>query len=225
MGRNFKFKPILQEKVKEELAINSNNDIHQAIMNVAYNSYNSYLGELNSKLKEENRPQVRWFYSGLCEWTRFQLGDLAEFAVLIGKYNQQVENGGHEQYWFNGYASIDGRYKDLYLHMDLIEYLEVLRGEITFIYPIDELEEINNTINRALNIMRDFPESVEWINKINYAGFNSDGEFEYRDSEDNYNELTDYSKRRLKYLDDDYYMINKKLMDILNLYFNNYLLQ
>ena len=211
----------LKELVKEKLIKNNNEDVHQVIIDMAYNHYQNYLENINQQLEVALKPCERWNYYRLCEITREDFGTLAEFAVLIGKYNYQVENGGHEQYWFNEYASINSRYKDLYLHMNLVDYFETFGNEIQSLYPKEKLDEINKALNKTLNIMRDFPESIQWITKVEYAGFDSQGEFTYGDPEDDYNELSDYSKRRLSYLDSDYYKINQALMDILNLYFKN----
>ena len=221
--KSLSFEPILKEKVKQKLINKANDDVHQAIMDVAYEEYKAYLEDINRQLELEHRPVVRWYYSGLCEWVRHQLGDLAEFAVLIGKYNQQVENGGHSQYWQNGYGSVDNIYEDIYLHMYLIEYFEQMSEEISLFYKEDEIMNISSTLGRVLDILKRFPESVEWVVETITAGFDTEGIRERRDPEDDYKELTDWSSRQLDYLDEQYYKVNKALMDILNLYFYNYL--
>ena len=225
----FEFKPILKEKVKEELAHqlneNSMQDVHQAIINVCYNSYNDYLKEANKILEEKGSSPIRWYYSNLLEWVRDQLGDLAEFAILVGKYNYQVCNGGHLQYWSNEYSSMNGQYKDLYLHINMVEYFETFIKDIDSMYPSDKISKIKETLEEARRIMRDFPESIEWIAQICYAGFNYYGDYHYKDPEDGEYELSEHSNRRLDYLDDQYYKINDQLMDILNLYFKNYLFE
>ena len=212
----FEITPLLKEKVKEELIATHSEDAHQAIMNVAYDLYKKHLAEIQNK---------SWTYSGLCQFTREQLGDLAEFAVLTGKYNQQVENGGHSQYWYNEYGSIEGQYKDLYLHMNLIDYFTIFKDELSSLFKGDQIAEIDKTVNEALSIMEQLPESIYWVTKTEYAGFDSQGELSDYDPEESYNELCEDSIRRLDYLDSQYYKINKALMDILNLYFYNYLNQ
>lgn len=212
----FEITPLLKEKVKEELIATHSEDAHQAIMNVAYDLYKKHLAEAQNK---------SWTYSGLCQFTREQLGSLAEFAVLVGKYNQQVENGGHSQYWYNDYGSIDNHYKDLYLHMDLIDYFIAFKEELSSFYNKEQIVEIDKTVSKTLSIMKQLPESIYWVTRIDYAGFDSQGEFSYYDPEEGYNELCEDSIRRLDYLDSQYYEINKSLMDILNLYFYNYLNQ
>ena len=67
-----------------------NNDIHQCLMNLGYKEWQ----------KEENN----WSYTEMLNWTEENYGKLVKFAILIGKYNEQVENGGHYQYVSNNYT-------------------------------------------------------------------------------------------------------------------------
>ncbi len=65
-------------------------------------------------------------YSELIQKFQDQVGDLAAFAVLCGKYNQQVENGGHLQYWDNGYAG-----RESVLHDKMMDLMETLGAHKT----------------------------------------------------------------------------------------------
>jgi len=65
---------------------------HQTIINIMYDYW-----KITPKLT----------YSEALEWLKTKYGTLAQFAVLVGKYNQQVTNGGHYQYYQNGYG--DGK--------------------------------------------------------------------------------------------------------------------
>jgi|GEM_PF-6864460 len=90
-----------------------NGDVHQAILNVAYDDWQN-----NDKMQG---------YRDMIEHTHVTYGPLAAFAVLAGKHNQQVENGGHAQYFDNGYAGGDGPggrkdESDTELHQMLIEF-------------------------------------------------------------------------------------------------------
>ena len=67
-------------------------DCHQAILDVCYDHWN----------KDENKG---WSYVDMANFARFRFGDLIQFLLLAGKYNQQITNGGHCQYYENGYAS------------------------------------------------------------------------------------------------------------------------
>ncbi len=66
---------------------------HQSIMNIMY---------------EQWQKEDAMSYSDILNWFETNYGSLAKFAVLIGKYNQQVCNGGHIQYFHNGYADGEG---------------------------------------------------------------------------------------------------------------------
>lgn len=86
---------------------------HQAILNVAYDDWQ----------KADN-----WSYSYMLDNAELKYGELAKLAVLVGKYNQQVCNGGHSQYWDNGYASryTDGfgsNHEEAELHVALMDLL------------------------------------------------------------------------------------------------------
>lgn len=87
---------------------------HQAILNVAYDDWQN--------------PENNWGYAEMLKNAEVNYGELAKFAVLVGKYNQQVCNGGHSQYWQNGYASAatDGfgaSHDDAELHIALMDLL------------------------------------------------------------------------------------------------------
>jgi hypothetical protein len=65
-------------------------DYHQAIMNVGYNAYN-----------KENIESAEDMF----EYVESNFGKDFKMLIQIGNYNYQVGNGGHSQYWHNGYAS------------------------------------------------------------------------------------------------------------------------
>lgn len=70
-------------------------DVHQAILNLGYNEWQ----------REENK---KWKYDDMTSFVRFQYGDVAEMMVLLGKWNQQVTNGGAMQYHENNYSGRGG---------------------------------------------------------------------------------------------------------------------
>ncbi len=89
------------EKLKEALkAIHDedyqNGDLHQAILNIGYTWW-----------QEKKNEDIH--YPDMIQYMRLTYGELAAFAILCGKYNQQVENGGHLQYFDNGYAGSERR--------------------------------------------------------------------------------------------------------------------
>jgi len=70
-------------------------DKFQAIMTAAYESYES-----------NKSVDTNWSYRGIVKNTTDEFGLFASWLVLIGKYNQQVCNGGHLQYQMNGYSDL-----------------------------------------------------------------------------------------------------------------------
>lgn len=70
-------------------------DVHQAILNIAYSDW-------------QNKDKGISNYGQMIGHTEESYGKLAAFAVLAGKHNQQVGNGGHMQYFDNGYADGQG---------------------------------------------------------------------------------------------------------------------
>lgn len=85
-------------------------DVHQALMNIIYKDY-----DINNKDYE---------YQRMLTYTFENFGILPEFAILLGKYNYQVGNGGHSQYYENGYA---GNHKErLDIHENFVQLFQDL---------------------------------------------------------------------------------------------------
>lgn len=80
-------------------------EVWQAILNIGYNMWQSNDQDLS--------------YSDMINWTRIEFGEFAAFCILVGKYHQQVTNGGHIQYWDNCYHGTD--HEDFSLHERLLE--------------------------------------------------------------------------------------------------------
>jgi len=86
----------MKTKLREELRRRLENkagdlDVHQEILNIMYEKWQN----------SENKKT----YEDMINWIEGEYGEFASFAVLVGKYNQQVTNGGHIQYYYNGYAA------------------------------------------------------------------------------------------------------------------------
>jgi len=84
---------------------------HQAIMDVGFGAWENK--EVNS-------------YHEMIEMMKKKYGYEFALLILLGKYNQQVGNGGHSQYFDNGFASIGGggvfsQKKEIEQHDDMIE--------------------------------------------------------------------------------------------------------
>ena len=100
---------------------------HQAILNVFYKDwrnkeYNSFSDVIIDAEKIDER-----------------LGLL----IMIGKFNQQVNNGGINQYFFNGYGSSKGNNYDINLFYNLKELSER--------YLLEEFKDVNDYFNKILN--------------------------------------------------------------------------
>ena len=212
--------------LKESLSkIDNIEDYHQTIMEIAYDHLNSL--EDPNKHHTYNvegwRPNRPWSHSLLCWATKETFGELAEFAVLIGKYNQQVCNGGHHQYWYNHYASDSGITEDIYLHTKLEELFEAFIVDLE--NEIELSDEDWNVLRTVSNIMSNFKDFLEL--KPRYAGKNlvsdEDGEiYEFDSEEENneYGETTEDCNYRWDKLDSEYYQVNEQLMNLLEIYFN-----
>lgn len=69
-----------------------NGDYHQSIIDVAYDKWREKGNGIDS-------------YNDMLDYVRKTYGKTFDMLIQIGNYNYQVENGGHSQYWLNGYAS------------------------------------------------------------------------------------------------------------------------
>jgi hypothetical protein len=65
--------------------------LHQAVLNIGYSHW-------------QERENSSWSYGDMIKHITSVYGDFAAFLILIGKYNHQVNNGGHIQYFHNGFA-------------------------------------------------------------------------------------------------------------------------
>lgn len=148
--------------LKAKVTIQDEESKHQAIMNVAYDDWQ----------REDND----WGYADMLENAKENYGELAMFAVLVGKYNQQVCNGGHSQYWDNGYASAatDGfgsSHDDAELHITLMDLL----SKYGFRVNTKHGEAVYNIMKKFLNAAEE-----------NGSCYECDGEGEfYEDDADN----------------------------------------
>lgn len=219
-----------KEALKAELMKQSNmtfedvdgGAIHQTLLEIVYNWYNNNIAE-----ERKNHPEhlLSFVYSDMIEQARQEFGSFVAFAVEIGKYNQQICNGGHTQYWSNGYASFNSCcLNDLYLHANLFidyqefydDFLEMTKGE--------DVEELKDTLEKVGEILEEFPGRIEIVTRMNSYRFTIEGEPEDIETEDTHC-LSGTSENELNYLDSRYYLINQKFEDILELFFRNCLVE
>ena len=210
----FTIKEPLKDLIIAEIIRNKKMDIHQAIMNIAYDEYDKWLKKENEQRLEEGKFKQPWTYTNLLSYVETNYGSLAEFAVLIGKYNQQVCNGGHEQYWYNSYASID-KWSDIDHHIALMDYFRIFIND-------PEIKDVDSILSKVWDLLKRFNEDVELYEEDTFGtlGFDEYGEIENR--EENLEKgLTESSRERLDRLDGVYYQISSSLLDILERYFIN----
>ena len=109
--------------------------------------------EANSTRVKKDDDRDEWGYAEMLDNAREKYGELFFALVAAGKYNQQVGNGGHLQYFHNGYGDGEGGFghdhdPSMPLHREMIKSLE------TEILPLacgDEREPLE----KALRIMKD----------------------------------------------------------------------
>lgn len=211
----FTIKEPLKDLIIAEIIRNKKIDIHQAIMNIAYDEYDKWLKKENEQRLQEGKFKQHWTYTHLLSYVETNYGSLAEFAILMGKYNQQVCNGGHEQYWYNSYASID-KWADIDHHVALINYFKDFMND-------PEIKDVDSSILSAIwDILKRFNEDLEFYKDeiIGTLGFDEYGEIESRE-ENLSKDLTESSRIRLERLDNKYYQFENSIIDILERYFIN----
>ena len=202
----------LKLKIKEVV---ENNEFHQAVLDIGYKWWNETLNDPNNT--------ERVMYLGMINHMNETYGWEAAFLILVGKYNYQVNNGGHMQYFDNGYTDgvtgfADDHDPEMPLHKQLIEGLDKL--EKLFItkysYSSDRiltLRTLRDILIQFLNIDIDedeyIEEEVEYEDDEGYTTYETE-----RNRNDNYGYITDNDL--LKELDVSYYKINEQFMDILN---------
>lgn len=182
------------EITKEDI---ENSGYHQSILNIMYNSW---------VVDHES-----FSYEEMIHNFRSNYGDLAAFAVLVGKYNQQVCNGGHYQYFMNGYAGKD-KNQCISLHRDLIN---LSPSEL-----LDEPDLFQNTIiQKVYTILKKFRVVLDTDRYVIEEYWDeSSGEYIEDEVENpNFGEVENYHE--LNALDTEYYEVFDQFMIILENFF------
>ena len=195
---------------KEEWEVDSNGiiDYHQTILNIGYKWW---------------QEQLDCNYYEMIKAVSLKYGFLFGGLILIGKYNQQVCNGGHTQYYYNGYADGSGNCMsnqdfDHPLHKDLIFWLkELIARKEEYQINGEDLEilcEVKDIIIDFINLPIDTEEEIEeeiWDDEeddyiLDIYPNNDYGQMDYMDADK---------------LDKRFYKVNQKLMDFLEKFCNN----
>lgn len=150
---------INQDKLKYLFLKNedfANGDVHQAIIDLAHDEWH------------KNKD---WGYGDACNWLQKNFGNLALLAMYLGKYNYQVGNGGHSQYFYNGYASSDSKgfssnYEDIDNHENFVELFKQLN-----------LYNLLPSGKEAYDIISKFElDLIDEVEKCDYCGGNGEEE-------------------------------------------------
>ncbi|QOY53033.1 hypothetical protein [Candidatus Sulfurimonas baltica] len=168
---------------------------HQAILNIMY---------------EEWQQREATSYKEILEWYKQEFGNIAKFAVLIGKMNQQVTNGGFIQYYHNGYCDGKSGYAnehdiDLPLHQELV-----------MLFSQSELSDEASL--EVFKILQEFHIDIDTDETVEEDGYDENEEY-YIDIVDNENYGAVVNSEYLSKLDNAYYEICDEFMEVLEQYF------
>ena len=180
-------------------------DYHQTILNIGYKWWQ----------RAENKNMS---YLNMIDYMAETYGEIFAGFILVGKYNQQVCNGGHFQYYGNGYADGKGgcfsdRDFDHPLHRRLISWFEKIIKE-------NQDKDYINDLNNAFIVIKKFMDiSIDTVYYIEEEVYYYDDE-DFDDSKVEYEEVenNDYGQMDYTYankIDKEYFSVNDRLMEAL----------
>lgn len=114
-----------------------NDGYQQTIMNVAFAKWNDHNNPINDKIAilaedyDKNVDEISklnhetW---NLKDWFE-TLSDIEKFAVASGTFNYQVENGGFQQWIFNGYPQVT-----LPVFIDFLDVLPMNEPSVKYVF-------------------------------------------------------------------------------------------
>lgn len=251
------------EEVKKRL-INDGDytkgDIHQALMNICYEEWQEHDAALEEECKQiqqqsealgpwtdENREaksslqhafkvtrDKMWSYADFLTFVTEKFGDGVAFAILAGKFNQQVTNGGIIQFYDNGYGDGDGgclkeHDPEMPLLQDLIFMIDKSYLGTTKIG--DAIAELLSKIEVVVDDAKEVMVEEECCS-CRGTGYNEENECMCSDCEgkgfireevpnDDYGCVC--NEKFLSLLDSKYYEINEEWMALLNKFFTLWL--
>ena len=199
------------KKIKDHMNLpvigySEDDNVHQKLLNVGYHHWQT--SDCNS-------------YKEMLDWMEDNFGPLAKMAVLVGKYNQQVCNGGHYQYHDNAYSySFDE--EDYDLHKELITLVETYANKT-------ELNKKFLSILHEFNLEEEEEECYDCngSSQLEYEGEDDDSECEYEDCP--YCDGSGFKETGHKIVSGEdslnhrYWKINEKVMKGFNNYFEKIL--
>jgi hypothetical protein len=168
-------KIIPSDKLKnklEEMKIKKD-DFHEGIIDIMYEEW-------------ENKDLT---YKEILDWLEEDYGSFASFAVMIWKYNQQVCNGGHIQYFNNGYANGNGGF------FTIQTPLAPLHKKLIKLFKQTELNDEYS--KRVLDILIDF-RIEQWDDEIiNYKYLSTLNKRYYEINDEFMNIVNQYIKEKI----------------------------
>ena len=200
-----------------EKYIQRDNDVinyHQTILNAGYGWW-------------QNAPE-KFGYSDMIIFVDKQYGRIFGTLILIGKLNQQVNNGGFLQYYNNYYSRENENDYGQNLHVRIIKDLSKIIGklnELKALNTIPEIEKIDENdialLNTTLVIFQDYlkvPIDLEptYEDEVEYGDEKEGYWYETEEVEnENFGDLADLEA--LEKLNLRYYEIDERFMEIMEI--------
>ena len=191
-------------------------DCHQTILNIGYNWW-----QKSSEDPERTKKSID--YKDMIDYISETYGEIYAGLILIGKYNQQVTNGGHFQYYDNGYADGVGGCMNEHdfnhpMHGRLVKWLKTLITNIETNHLnssiLSKLKELLIVLDNFYKIDIDTEEEIterEWIHDTDDE--EDDGHWE--DVEISNDEYGRMNYEHSKGFDEEYFKISEDVMDIM----------
>ncbi len=147
-----------------------------------------------------------WSFEDMIQYCKLKYGEIVELAILTGKYHQQVLNGGHFQYFDNGYSGThDERYREYDHGVPLTQRMRAL---------LEKYELVNTDYGKKVHSI-----IVDFINRTTHWADSQDRDLLHESmetgEEDDFPSYDD--------LDDSYYAVQEWWEHEIKRYFNLWL--
>jgi hypothetical protein len=112
---------IFESKSIKDMESYKEGDYIQTLMDIGFKKWRTSSEDLRHGTQA-------WTYADMVNWMG-KKDQRLKLLVLVGQYDSQVNNGGHSQYYDNGYAS-NGKTgygdvkKDIQLHIEMVELMD-----------------------------------------------------------------------------------------------------
>lgn len=136
---------IFEKKSISDMDDYKKGDYHQVVMNIGYYKWQSGDDVRSDAHGWSDQDMLNWLGS---------IDGRFKLLVQLGNYNYQVGNGGHRQYFDNGYASVgssgfSGNHQDIENHDNMME--SIVEYGLMEKYPI---------FKKAYSVMKQFEEDM-----------------------------------------------------------------